>query len=268
MGRHLISSGSPFEAEIGYSRAVVQGDWVFVSGTTGFDYATMTIADDIAAQTAQCLANIAAALAQAGAGLKDIVRVHYIVPKADEFPACWPVLRQHLGEVRPAATMISAALLDPRMRIEIEVTALKSRADAAPTRPPAAPARVPPGFGTVTPYFFVQGAARFLAFLVDGLGGEEIDRHMNGDRIANAQVRLGTSTVMVSEASAAWPAMPASYYLYVDDADAAMARAIAAGAEKVMDVADKPYQDRQGGVRDPFGNLWWLSQRLVDGPYD
>ncbi len=127
--------------------------------------------------------------------------------------------------------------------------------------------RVPPGFNTVTAYFLVTGADRFLAFLVDGLGGVEILRHMNGSRIANAQVRLGDSTVMVSEASQAFPAMPSSTYLYVENAEAAMARAVAAGAVTVMAVADMPYGDRQGGVRDPFGNLWWLSQRLVDGPY-
>lgn len=127
--------------------------------------------------------------------------------------------------------------------------------------------RVPPGFNTVTAYFLVTGADRFLAFLVDGLGGVEILRHMNGSRIANAQVRLGDSTVMVSEASQAFPAMPSSTYLYVENAEAAMARAVAAGAVPVMAVADMPYGDRQGGVRDPFGNLWWLSQRLVDGPY-
>ena len=90
---------------------------------------------------------------------------------------------------------------------------------------------------------------------------------MDGERIANAQVRLGTSTVMVSEASPAFPAMPASYYLFVEDADAAMRRAVAAGATVIMEVADMPYQDRQGGIRDPSGNLWWISQRLVDGPY-
>jgi enamine deaminase RidA (YjgF/YER057c/UK114 family) len=125
MNRTLISSGSSFEQEIGYSRAVAQGDWVFVSGTTGFDYATMTMADDVAAQAAQCLTNIEAALRQAGASLADVVRVTYILPDASEFAACWPILRQAFGEVRPAATMISAQLLDPRMRIEIEVTALK-----------------------------------------------------------------------------------------------------------------------------------------------
>jgi enamine deaminase RidA (YjgF/YER057c/UK114 family) len=122
--RRLISSGSPFEAEIGYSRAVVvDGDWVFVSGTTGFDYATMTIADGIADQAEQCLRNIRAALAEAGASLADVVRVTYVVPKAEEFRDCWPVLRKYFGDVRPAATMISAGLADPRMRIEIEVTA-------------------------------------------------------------------------------------------------------------------------------------------------
>jgi enamine deaminase RidA (YjgF/YER057c/UK114 family) len=121
--RRLISSGSSFEREIGYSRAVVDGDWVFVSGTTGFDYRSMTIADDLLAQTEQCVQNIKAALEQAGASLRDVVRVTYILPKADDFPRCWPVLRKHFGDVRPAATMLSAGLADPRMRIEIEVTA-------------------------------------------------------------------------------------------------------------------------------------------------
>jgi enamine deaminase RidA (YjgF/YER057c/UK114 family) len=125
MQRQLISSGSPFESEIGYSRAVAQGDWVFVSGTTGFDYATMCIADDIESQTEQCLKNIEAALAQAGASLQDIVRVNYVLPNGSEFSKCWPVLRKYFGEVRPAAMMISAALIDPRMKIEIEATAMK-----------------------------------------------------------------------------------------------------------------------------------------------
>ncbi len=127
MTRTLISSGSTFEAEIGYSRAVVQGDWVFVSGTTGFDYAAMTIADDVVAQTEQCLTNIDAALRQAGATMADVVRVTYVVPTAGDFPQCWPVLRRYFGEVRPAAMMISAGLADPRMKIEIEVTAFKQR---------------------------------------------------------------------------------------------------------------------------------------------
>ena len=127
MTRRLISSGSSFEREIGYSRAVVDGDWVFVSGTTGFDYRAMTIADDLLAQTEQCVQNIKAALEQAGASLRDVVRVTYILPKADDFPHCWPVLRKHFGDVRPAATMLSAGLADPRMRIEIEVTARRRR---------------------------------------------------------------------------------------------------------------------------------------------
>lgn len=125
MPRTLISSGSPFEQQIGYSRAVVQGDWVFVSGTTGFDYSTMTIAPDIETQTDQCLRNIEAALQQAGASLRDVVRVTYVLPDGSEFPNTWPVLQRYFGEVRPAAMMISAGLADPRMRIEIEVTAHK-----------------------------------------------------------------------------------------------------------------------------------------------
>src|SRR5579872_5037337 len=125
MKRTLISSGSTFETEIGYSRAVVQGDWVFVSGTTGFNYTNMTISDDLLEQTEQCLKNIAAALSQAGASLQDVVRVTYLLPDGSDFPKCWPVLRKYFGEVRPAATMISAGLADPRMQIEIEVTALK-----------------------------------------------------------------------------------------------------------------------------------------------
>jgi enamine deaminase RidA (YjgF/YER057c/UK114 family) len=125
MTRRLISSGSTFEAEVGYSRAVVQGDWVFVSGTTGFDYKAMTIADGIEAQTEQCFRNIEAALAEAGASLRDVVRANYVVPDGREFPKCWPVLRRYFGEIRPASMMISAGLADPRMRIEIEVTALR-----------------------------------------------------------------------------------------------------------------------------------------------
>jgi enamine deaminase RidA (YjgF/YER057c/UK114 family) len=128
MSRKLISSGSTFEAQIAYSRAVVAGDWVFVSGTTGFDYSTMTIADDLLTQAEQCLRNIEAALRQAGASLKDVVRVTYVLPNGSEFEQCWPVLRKYFGDVRPAAMMISAGLADPRMKIEIEVTALKQPA--------------------------------------------------------------------------------------------------------------------------------------------
>ena len=125
--RTLISSGSTFEREIGYSRAVVQGDWIFVSGTTGFDYSTMTIPEGVVAQTEQCLRNIVHALEQAGASLKDVVRVTYVLPDGAGFEQCWPVLRKHFGAVRPAAMMISAGLADPRMKIEIEVTALKGQ---------------------------------------------------------------------------------------------------------------------------------------------
>jgi enamine deaminase RidA (YjgF/YER057c/UK114 family) len=125
--RRLISSGSTFEAEIGYSRAVVQGPWVFVSGTTGFDYSAMSIPEGIEKQAEQCLRNIEAAMREAGSSMGDIVRVVYVLPDASEFPKCWPILRKYFGEVRPAAMMISAGLADPRMRIEIEATALKSQ---------------------------------------------------------------------------------------------------------------------------------------------
>jgi enamine deaminase RidA (YjgF/YER057c/UK114 family) len=123
MTRRLIASGSEFEAQIGYSRAVVDGDWIHVSGTTGFDYAAMTIADDVVAQCEQALANVAAALAEAGGSFADVVRVRYLLAERDDFEPCWPLLRAAFGEVRPAATMQVCGLSDPRMRIEIEVTA-------------------------------------------------------------------------------------------------------------------------------------------------
>jgi enamine deaminase RidA (YjgF/YER057c/UK114 family) len=125
--RRLISSGSPFEEQIGYSRAVVDGDYVHVSGTTGFDYATMTISGDVVEQARQCLANIEAALAEAGCTFADVVRVRYLLPDAADFEPCWPVLRECFGNVRPAATMQACGLSDPRMRIEIEVTARAAR---------------------------------------------------------------------------------------------------------------------------------------------
>lgn len=125
MTRKWISSGSKFEAEIGYSRAVVQGPWCFVAGTTGFDYAVMTISDDIAEQAEQTMKNIDAALKQAGFAMADVVRVHYLLPRASDFEATWPVLQKWFGKIRPAATMFEAGLADPRMKIEIEVTALK-----------------------------------------------------------------------------------------------------------------------------------------------
>ena len=125
MTRRLISSGSTFEYAIGYSRAVVDGEWVFVSGATGFDLRTMTLPEGLLEQTEQCLKNIEAALAEAGASFSDVVRVTYVLPNAAEFPGCWPVLRRYFGDVRPAAMMISAGLADRRMKIEIEVTARK-----------------------------------------------------------------------------------------------------------------------------------------------
>jgi enamine deaminase RidA (YjgF/YER057c/UK114 family) len=128
MTRRLISSGSTFERDIGYSRAVVDGEWIFVSGTTGYDYQTMTISDELIEQTEQCLKNIEAALVEAGANFSDIVRVTYVLPNAAEFPECWPVLRKYFGNVRPAAMMISAGLADPRIKIEIEVTARRHAA--------------------------------------------------------------------------------------------------------------------------------------------
>jgi 2-iminobutanoate/2-iminopropanoate deaminase len=121
--RRLISSGSPFEAQWGYSRAVVDGEWVFVAGTTGFDYARMAIADDPAEQARQALRNIEMALTEAGAGLVDVVRVRYYLPDAADWPAVAPVLGEVFGTIRPAATALVCGLVDPRMKIEIEATA-------------------------------------------------------------------------------------------------------------------------------------------------
>jgi enamine deaminase RidA (YjgF/YER057c/UK114 family) len=121
--RRLISSGSSFEAEAGYSRAVVDGEWIFVAGTTGFDYGQMTIADDPAAQARQAFRNIETALAEAGARLADVVRVKYYVPEPADWPAIVPVLGEVFGAIRPAATALICGLVDPRMKIEIEATA-------------------------------------------------------------------------------------------------------------------------------------------------
>jgi enamine deaminase RidA (YjgF/YER057c/UK114 family) len=121
--RRVISSGSTFEDQIGYARAVVDGDRVYVSGTTGFDYRTMTIAEDVIAQAEQCLRNIGEALTEAGCAFTDVVRVRYLLPDRADFEPCWPVLRRYFSEVRPAATMQVCGLADPRMRIEIEVDA-------------------------------------------------------------------------------------------------------------------------------------------------
>jgi len=129
--RRLISSGSPYEAAFGYSRAVVDGEWVFVAGTTGFDYALMTISDDPAEQARQALRNIASALAEAGASLADVVRVKYYLPDAADWPRVAPVLGEAFGRVRPAATALVCGLIDPRMKIEIEVTARRGSASAS-----------------------------------------------------------------------------------------------------------------------------------------
>ena len=126
--RRLISTGSPFEENVAYSRAVVDGRWVFVAGTTGFDYAAMTISDDVVEQAEQCFCNLQAVLEQAGSSLKDVVRVLYILPDRKDFEPIWPVLRKYFGDIRPTNTVIFAGLADPRMRVEIEVTALKPEA--------------------------------------------------------------------------------------------------------------------------------------------
>jgi enamine deaminase RidA (YjgF/YER057c/UK114 family) len=125
MARKLVSSGSKFEEQIGYSRAVVDGEWMFLSGTTGFDYKANTIADDVVRQAEQCFFNIKAAMEQVSFPLADAVRVHYILTNAGEFERFWPVLQNHLGQIRPAITMWEAKLSDPRMNIEIEITARK-----------------------------------------------------------------------------------------------------------------------------------------------
>lgn len=124
-----ISTGSPFETSIGYSRAVVTDGWVFVAGTTGYDYATMTMPERVEDQCRNALATIAQALEQAGATLADVVRVRYILPDGDDWPACWPITSDAFGAAPPAATMIVARLQTPEMKIEIEVTARQPKAD-------------------------------------------------------------------------------------------------------------------------------------------
>ena len=125
MTRRQISSGSKFEAEIGYSRAIVDGDMIWVSGTTGFNYEAMTISEDVVEQADQTFRNIKAALEKAGFTLADVVSALYIFPRAEDFEPCWPVFRKYFGDIRPASTAIIAALIDPRMKIEIQVTAKK-----------------------------------------------------------------------------------------------------------------------------------------------
>ncbi|MFF7856686.1 Rid family hydrolase [Streptomyces sp. NPDC007904] len=132
--RRAVLGGSEFEERIGYARAVVDGDRVYVSGTTGFDYATMTISDDVVEQAEQCLRNISAALREAGCTFADVVRVRYLLPEREDFEPCRPVLRRHFGEVRPAATMLVCGLADPRMRIEIEADARRGSGAGVPGR--------------------------------------------------------------------------------------------------------------------------------------
>ncbi len=126
MPRILISSGSEFESKIGYSRAVVDGDYVFVSGTTGYDYESMTISNDPVEQADQCFKNIEHALHKAGSSLDQVVRVHYIFPDKSDFEPCWPIFKKYLGQARPASTMFVAGLLDDDMKLEIEVTARRN----------------------------------------------------------------------------------------------------------------------------------------------
>lgn len=123
MNRKLISSGSDFESRIGYSRAVVDGDYVFVSGTTGYDYESMSISENVVEQADQCLKNIEKALLEAGSSLADVVRIRYIFPDKTDFERCWPIFKKYLGRTRPAATMFVAGLLEEDMKLEIEVTA-------------------------------------------------------------------------------------------------------------------------------------------------
>lgn len=124
--RRLISSGSSWEKNVAYSRVVVDGRWVFVSGTTGFDYETHTISEDVCEQAEQCFRNLEKALSEAGSTLADVVRVFYIFPRREDFEPTWPILRKYFGTIRPTCTVIVAGLADERMLIEIEVTALKA----------------------------------------------------------------------------------------------------------------------------------------------
>lgn len=127
---------------------------------------------------------------------------------------------------------------------------------------------IPKGFGTVSPYIFVNGVSDFSDFLVEAFDGVEKLRSLRADGvIENIQLEIGTTMFMMSEANEYYPAMPSAYYIFVENADSAMTRAMLAGATLEMEVADMPYDDRQGGVRDPFGNIWWITQRLIDKPY-
>ena len=128
--------------------------------------------------------------------------------------------------------------------------------------------RIPEGFQTITPYVFADEPLDFAAFLEQAFGGREVGRTTIEDgTVVNLQIRVGTVTMMIGQARDPYPAMPTAWYIYVEDADRSMTRAIDAGAILEMAVMDMPYGDRQGGVIDPFGNIWWVSQRLIDAPY-
>ncbi|MEY4749489.1 MAG: hypothetical protein RIQ60_1703 [Pseudomonadota bacterium] len=233
--RTLISSGSSFEAEIGYSRAVVQGDWVFVSGTTGFDYASMTIVEGIEAQTEQCLRNIAAALAQAGATMADVVRVTYVLPDGGEFARTWPVLQRWFGDVRPAAMMISVGLADPRMKIEIEVTALKA-------------ARTASGDGVAVAG---SGAGAGLGAAAAAPPGA-----VSGTSAASSMTPPATGPTVLADAQASW-ASPAVTRLREDLALALRAAAHHGLAEGVCNHFSVELPDGSGRfLLNPRGLLW------------
>lgn len=125
MTRRLISTGSPFEAQAGYSRAVVQGDWCFISGITGYDYATMVMPDGIAAQASNCFNILRGVLDEAGFAFDSLVRVTHLVTERGNVEALLPVLETNLGSIRPAATMIIADLMKVEMLYEIEATAFR-----------------------------------------------------------------------------------------------------------------------------------------------
>lgn len=125
----------------------------------------------------------------------------------------------------------------------------------------------PPNFAVVTPYIIVHGAAAFIEFVLHAFSAEEIGRTEKNGRILNAQINISDCAIMVAEAKQNLAAMPSAYYLYVDDVDDTMATAQAAGGELVFVAKDMPYGDRQGGIKDPFGNYWWISKRLEHSSY-
>jgi PhnB protein len=128
---------------------------------------------------------------------------------------------------------------------------------------------LPKGYGTVFPYFVVSDAEKFITFLKNVFDATEIGRSVMNGRIANVRIRIGTSSFMISEAGAeGLKVTAAAYYVYVEDTDKTFAKALAHGATKMFDPMNMPYEDRQGGVIDPFGNTWWISTRLVEGSYD